>query len=163
MTTGEIIKQRRKELGMTQDDLAKKMGYKSREAISSVERNKEDLTTDRIRKYADALECTPAYLMGWEGEHYYIDLEKDIKKYKFGNIDKLLPLYHKYITPINEPIIKEILPGFRYNFDLSPSETNIIDQYRLLSESGQQKLVERLQELLTLECVNDKVHASTKF
>ena len=96
MTTGEIIKQRRKELGMTQDDLAKKMGYKSREAISSVERNKEDLTTDRIRKYADALECTPAYLMGWETPD---GPEKKPEPAEEPNIDlmrKALELYNVY-------------------------------------------------------------------
>jgi len=66
MTIGERIKSRREELGLTQTDLAIRMGYKSRAAICNVEKDKEDLTTTRIRKFAEALECTPAYLMGWE-------------------------------------------------------------------------------------------------
>ena len=66
MTVGERIKQRRIELGLTQSDLAKRMGYASRAAICTVEKNKEDLTTARIRKYAEALQTTPAYLMGWD-------------------------------------------------------------------------------------------------
>ncbi len=68
MTTGERIKQRREELGLTQTELAERMGYKSRAAICTVEKGKEDLTTTRIRKFAEALQTTPAYLMGWE-EH----------------------------------------------------------------------------------------------
>ena len=68
MTIGERIRIRRKELGLTQEDLAKKLGNKSRASVCTVEKDKEDLTTTRIRQYADALECTPAYLMGWEDE-----------------------------------------------------------------------------------------------
>ena len=66
MTVGERIRKRREELGLTQTDLALRMGYKSRAAICNVEKDKEDLTTTRIRKYADALDCSPAYLMGWQ-------------------------------------------------------------------------------------------------
>ena len=65
MSIGERIKQRRIELGLSQEELAHKLGNKSRASVSTVEHDKEDLTTDRIRKYADALETTPAYLMEW--------------------------------------------------------------------------------------------------
>jgi len=63
---GQNIAQRRKELGMTQTDLAKKLGYIARSSICSVEKGKEQLTTERVRKFAKALDCTPADLMGWE-------------------------------------------------------------------------------------------------
>lgn len=66
MTIGERIKQRRIELGLSQEELAKRLGNKSRASVCTVEKDKEDMTTDRVRKYAEALECTPAYLMGWE-------------------------------------------------------------------------------------------------
>ena len=68
MTTGERIKKRRLELGLSQEELAHRLGNKSRASVCTVENDKEDLTTDRIRKYADALETTPAYLMGWEDD-----------------------------------------------------------------------------------------------
>ena len=72
MTIGERIKQRRIELNLTQEELAKRLGNKTRASVCTVERDKEDLTTTRIMMYAKALECTPAYLMGWE------DAEKKI-------------------------------------------------------------------------------------
>lgn len=78
MTIGDRIRERRKELGLSQLDLALRLGNKSRASVCTVEKNKEDLTTDRIRKYAEALETTPAYLMGWEDtepEEYYINPE----------------------------------------------------------------------------------------
>lgn len=78
MTIGDRIRERRKELGLSQLDLALRLGNKSRASVCTVEKNKEDLTTDRIRKYAEALETTPAYLMGWEDtepEEYYVNPE----------------------------------------------------------------------------------------
>lgn len=66
MTVGERIRQRRLELELTQEELAKRLGYKTRTAISNVEKGKEDLTTTRVRKFADALGVTPEYLMGWD-------------------------------------------------------------------------------------------------
>lgn len=66
MTIGQRIKQRRIELGLSQEQLAHRLGNKSRASVCTVENDKEDLTSDRIRKYAEALETTPAYIMGWE-------------------------------------------------------------------------------------------------
>ena len=65
MNIGERIKQRRKELNMTQMELAQKLGYTSKASISNIERNKEDLTTARIAKIASALNCHPGFLWGW--------------------------------------------------------------------------------------------------
>ena len=70
MTIGQRIKQRRKELGLTQTELAHRLGNKSKVSVCTVENDKEDLTTDRIRKYAKALDCEPAYLMGWTATPY---------------------------------------------------------------------------------------------
>lgn len=66
MSIGQRIKKRRIELGLTQEELAKRLGNKSRASVCTVERNKEDLTATRIRQYARALDCSPGYLMGWE-------------------------------------------------------------------------------------------------
>lgn len=65
MTIGERIKYRREELGLTQDELAKKCGYKSRSSINKIELSRE-LPLKKISLMADALETTPSYLMGWE-------------------------------------------------------------------------------------------------
>lgn len=63
---GKIIRKRRDELGLTQLELAKRMGYSSKAAISRVENGDDNLTTPRIVKFAEALDTTPGYLMGWE-------------------------------------------------------------------------------------------------
>lgn len=65
MNIGGRIKARRIALNISQDDLAKKLGYKSRSSINKIELNGQDLPADKIYAIASALETTPAYIMGW--------------------------------------------------------------------------------------------------
>ena len=65
MNIGKRIKKRRESLGLSQDELAVKMKYKSRSAITKVEKGQRDINQSKIVDYAKALNTTPAYLMGW--------------------------------------------------------------------------------------------------
>lgn len=66
MTIGQKIKELRRQLNMSVDDLAVKLG-KNRATIYRYERGDiENLQLDVLEPLANALETTPAYLMGWE-------------------------------------------------------------------------------------------------
>lgn len=65
-TVGENILRMRKKLGWTQEELALKMGYKSKSTINKIEMGKNDIPQSKILQFAEALGTTPAYLMGWE-------------------------------------------------------------------------------------------------
>lgn len=60
------IKARREELNMSQEELAKLIGYKSRSSINKIEIGENDIPQSKIKAFADALQTTPAYLMGWD-------------------------------------------------------------------------------------------------
>ena len=64
MTIGERIKQKRIEANLSQDELAKKVGYKSRSSIQKIE-SARNLPITKVEKMANALDCDPGYLMGW--------------------------------------------------------------------------------------------------
>lgn len=66
VTLYDRIKSRRTELGLTVEELAHKMGYKDKSSISKIENGKADIPQSKIAAFADALQTTPAYLMGWE-------------------------------------------------------------------------------------------------
>lgn len=68
MSIGERIKARRQELGLSQRDLAKRMGYTDHTTITRVESGKVDLPMSRVAKFAEALRVSPSYIMGWEDE-----------------------------------------------------------------------------------------------
>lgn len=66
MNVGQRIKQRRESLGLSVDDIARKLG-KHRATIYRYESDEiKTLPTDVLEPLAIALRTTPAYLMGWE-------------------------------------------------------------------------------------------------
>lgn len=68
MKIGERIRQRRKKIGLSVDELAEILG-KNRATVYRYESNEiEKLPTTVLEPLAKALKTTPAYLMGWEDE-----------------------------------------------------------------------------------------------
>jgi repressor LexA len=65
MNIGERVKQLRQQKGMTQEELASRLGYKSKSSVAHIE-NGRDIPRSMVVKLADILNTTPAYLMGWE-------------------------------------------------------------------------------------------------
>lgn len=59
------IKSRRIELNLTQDEVAQRLGYKSRSTIAKIEAGESDIPQSKIESFASVLNTTPAYLMGW--------------------------------------------------------------------------------------------------
>jgi repressor LexA len=65
-TIGERIKEARIKKGLSQTELAEKLGYKSRSSINKIEVGGRDIPRSQIVKIAEILDVTPSYLMGWE-------------------------------------------------------------------------------------------------
>lgn len=55
---------RRKELGLSQEELAQRMGYRSKSSITKLEKGINDLPQSKVEELAQALETTPAALLG---------------------------------------------------------------------------------------------------
>lgn len=66
VNVGRNIAKARKEAGLTQEDLAIKVGYKSKSTIHKIEMGLRDLPQKKIEAFADALGTTPSHLMGWD-------------------------------------------------------------------------------------------------
>jgi transcriptional regulator with XRE-family HTH domain len=65
MELSDRVRCRREALGLTQDELAKRMGYKSRVSINKIE-NGRPVSQKIIVRLAEALGVSVPYLMGWE-------------------------------------------------------------------------------------------------
>ncbi len=61
---GQRIKSRRVEVGLSQQELADRVGYKSRSSINKIELGKADILQSSLRKIADALHTSPAQILG---------------------------------------------------------------------------------------------------
>lgn len=66
VNVGQNIARARKEAGLTQEELAVKVGYKTKSAINKIEMGLRDLPQKKIAAFADALGTTPSHLMGWD-------------------------------------------------------------------------------------------------
>ena len=120
-TIGSRIRHRREELGLSQDELAKRLGYKSRSSINKIELDQRSLTQSKIKAIADALETTPSYIMGWDESDQYFP-----NKYQFSlrcssAVSSLVPL--------------------------TPSEEHLLGLYRSFNDEGQEKLLAYAEDL----------------
>jgi len=60
---GKKIKARREQLGLTQEELAKKLGYKSKSTINKIEMDINDVSQSKLVRLAAALEVDPGYFI----------------------------------------------------------------------------------------------------
>ena len=67
---GARVKYRREQLDLSQEELAKKAGYKNKSMILRIEHGSFVLSNDKIYILAKALEITPEFLLGWADEDY---------------------------------------------------------------------------------------------
>lgn len=67
MSVGINIKKRRFELGISQQDLANLMGYKTRSTIAKIESGENDVTQKKLEKYAQVLDTTVDILVNGHG------------------------------------------------------------------------------------------------
>ena len=91
MTVGDRIRQQREAKGITQLELARRIGYTTTGAISLIESGKRDLSLDKVREIAKALDVTPHWLMGWSDSPLEIktDLELTIEELEGLNPEQL--------------------------------------------------------------------------
>lgn len=93
MNTADIIKKRREELGLSQEELADKLGYKSRSSINKIELGLSDIPFSKIPLFAKALEIEPEILMGWEKNKKQEDSNIDMNNIINGDEFVMIPLY----------------------------------------------------------------------
>lgn len=60
---GANIKNRRKQLGITQTELAERLGYSGKWSIAKIESGVSELTVPKIKLFAEALQCSVDDLM----------------------------------------------------------------------------------------------------
>lgn len=65
---GKKIKLRREELGLSQDDLARMLGYKHKSSINKIELGAADVPRVKVPAFAKALGMTAIEFSGWTEE-----------------------------------------------------------------------------------------------
>lgn len=121
MELGDKIKKLRIELGMTQEELAEKVGYKSKSTINKIEKNVNDISFEKISVLAKVLKCSPAYLMGWTEEKPQSKIKEGSNvAFIYDESDfMMIPLYSSisagYGTEESEFVEMIAVPGLKPN------------------------------------------------
>lgn len=131
MDIGDRIKKKREELGMSQEELAKKVGYKSRSSVNKIEIDGRGLPQNKIVLFAKALETTPAYLMGWE----------EIDSHLSGR-EASDEIYRKFADNIERHHGKE---------------KELLEVYRQLSDENKDKTIQYSKSLLSVQQMDNEL------
>ena len=86
MALGENIKRARKKAQISQDELAKRLGYKSRSTIAKIESGENDLTQKKVAAFAKALNVSIDFLMDGAGKR----AEDNIRVYEIPVLGKVV-------------------------------------------------------------------------
>lgn len=148
MDIGDRIKKRREELGMSQEELAKKVGYKSRSSVNKIEIDGRGLPQNKIVIFAKALETTPAYLMGWNDETI------EIKYNTLSSCDsENLNRYADYLYMRERQLITDSNSKQYLDFIIA-------EKVQCLSDIGKKKVFSYASNLLDLEVADEELNAA---
>lgn len=112
---GTRIAERRQQLGWTQEDLAFKMGYKTKSAINKIELGINDVSQSKVVKFAEVMHTTVAYLMGWDNQ-IQIEIKEDPVKLAGFHMEMiadkdLVEIYEdlKFLDAAQRKIVKDLV------------------------------------------------------
>lgn len=117
MTTGERLKFRRKEIGLSAESVAEQLGVSPATIYRYENGDIEKVPVDRLAELAKILRTTPAYLMGWEAQ----------------------PTWTGSDNPLAEVHASEEKEQARI--------AEMVSDFKKLNEDGQIKAIERVHEL----------------
>lgn len=90
MGIGTRIKEIRTLKQLSQEELAIKMGYKSRTSINKIELGLADVSSSKVQEFAKVLGVSTSYLMGWENQTK--TKQKGVKIPVLGTIPAGIPI-----------------------------------------------------------------------
>lgn len=66
LAMGARVRRQREAVGLSQEELAKRLGYGGKSSISRIESGLNEIPQSKMAGFASALDTTIEYLMGWE-------------------------------------------------------------------------------------------------
>lgn len=106
MNIYDRIKAERIKLGLSQTELAQRVGYHGKSAISKVERGERDISESMLMKYAEALNVSPQYLL--LGEDVSETQQIPVATQSNGRLDEFVELFGKLTSEQQALIISQI-------------------------------------------------------
>ena len=129
MSIGQRIKSRREELGMSQEDLAHRIGYKSKSSINKIELSTSQAMFNMILKEDINIEYIYYYLNYLRETHFYDELvstgtQSNLNADKVKNIPIYLP------TKSEQDMISTLFNTFDKKIKLEENDLNNLTMFK---------------------------------
>ena len=98
MNIGDRIKEERELRGLSQAELAEKMGYKSKTSIHKIETGITDLPLSKVEEFAKVLNTTPGQLMGWDSKSPDTVESLKLTPYEQKEYDRILNMNYLFFN-----------------------------------------------------------------
>lgn len=92
MFIGNNIRRARELKGLTQDELAKRMGYKSRSTIARIENGDNDVSQSKLKKFAEILNVSIDFLLDDGKDKTSASCPKGVRIPVLGNVAAGIPI-----------------------------------------------------------------------
>lgn len=92
MFIGNNIRRARELKGLTQDELAKRMGYKSRSTIARIENGDNDVSQSKLKKFAEILDVSIDFLLDDGKDKASVSRPKGVRIPVLGNVAAGIPI-----------------------------------------------------------------------
>ena len=92
MFIGNNIRKARELKGLTQDELAKRMGYKSRSTIARIENGDNDVSQSKLKKFAEILDVSIDFLLDDGKDKASASRPKGVRIPVLGNVAAGIPI-----------------------------------------------------------------------
>lgn len=150
---GKNLKRLRMAKGMSQEELAKALGYTNRSSINKIEIGRSSIPTDKIKKTADILGVSPLKLFETEDDiKELIDKLPDLNEEDLTELDAVLGSYEEKDAPEME--FSRFDDALLSPDKLYDSNTKLLETYKKLSQNSRDELEKYAEYLLSRE--NDR-------
>lgn len=128
---GDLIKQKREELGLSQEELARILGYKHKSSINKIELGLADVPRPKMPAFAKALGMNVIDFSGWSDERarlsfsYCMEQQMVIQGYNllYSTEGDIILTHDGAEYELTEQSLKEMEEKLRFCLNLIVSET----------------------------------------
>lgn len=125
MSMGENIKKLREDLGMSQEELASRMGYSHKSSINKIEMGKQDIPQSKVIELAKIFNINPCVILDYTPE------ECDYQRW-----DE------------NSPKVKDTSELYRQmQLHFGSEVTELVQMFSQLNRKGKKKALDSIQDL----------------
>ena len=104
MTVADKIKELREKEGLSQEELAHKMGLKSRSSITRIEKSGDNVSLKDVERFSEFFGVSPLYLMGWVDENG-VSIENKQRE------NEIIDLYNQ-LSPEKQLLVQGLIEAF---------------------------------------------------